>query len=81
MDVFAKKLRIAGKKFLDNRSGGGQNLERRNVEQSIFRHFEIANIKITKHELIDSFIFDFFFIFKKFFEHSKYSIIVQIAEY
>ena len=35
-------------------SGGSQNLERRNVE--------LTNIKITKHELIDSFIFKFNFL-------------------
>ena len=29
-------------------SGGGQNLELRNVERPIFRNFKIANIKITK---------------------------------
>ena len=62
-------------------AGGGQNLERQNVERSIFRNFEIANIKITKDELIDSFIFDFFFIFEKLLKHSKYSIIFQIVEY
>ena len=33
--------------------GGGQILERRNVEQPIFRNFKIANIKITKDELFD----------------------------
>ena len=41
--------------------GGGQNLERRNVERQIFRNFEITNIKITKDELFDSFIFEFIF--------------------
>ena len=47
-------------------SGGGQNLERRNVEGSIFRNSKIANIKITKDELNDNFIFEFFFFhFKK----------------
>ena len=30
--------------------GGGQNLERRNVERPIFRNFKIANIKITEDE-------------------------------
>ena len=40
--------------------GGGQNLERRNVERPIFRNFKITNIKILKDELIDSFIFEFF---------------------
>ena len=44
-------------------SGGGENLERRNVELPVFRNFEIANIKIKNNELFDNFIFDFFFIF------------------
>ena len=46
-----------------NFSGGGQNLERRNVERPIFQNFKIANIKITNDELIDSFIFEFMFSF------------------
>ena len=33
-------------------SGGGQNLEQRNVERPIFRNLKITNIKITKKELI-----------------------------
>ena len=41
--------------------GGGQNLERRNVEQPIFRNFKIANIKIMKDELFGSFILEFNF--------------------
>ena len=46
----------------------GQNLERRNVERSIFRNF-IANIKMTKDELFDSFIVEFiFFFFDKLFK-------------
>ena len=49
--------------------GGGQNLERRNVERPIFRNFKTANIKITKYELFDSFIFEFiFFILNKLLE-------------
>ena len=40
-------------------SGGGQNLERPNVEWPIFRKFETSNIKITKVELFDFFIFKF----------------------
>ena len=47
---------------------GGQNLDRRNVERPIFRNFKITNIKITKDELFDSFIFEFiFFIIEKLF--------------
>ena len=42
---------------------GDHNLERRNVERPIFRNFEIANIKITKDELLDRFIFELFFHF------------------
>ena len=32
--------------------GGGQNLERRNVERPIFQNFKIANIKITKNSIV-----------------------------
>ena len=39
--------------------GGGQNLERRNVERPIFRNFKITNIEIKKDELFDIFIFEF----------------------
>ena len=39
--------------------GGGQNLERPNVERLIFRKFETSNIKITKVELFDFLIFKF----------------------
>ena len=35
------------------RPGGGQNLERPNVERQIFRKFETSNIEITKVELFD----------------------------
>ena len=57
------------------------NYERRNVDRPIFRNFKIANIIMTKDELFDSFIFDFFFISKKFFEHPKRLIIFQIVKY
>ena len=43
--------------------GGGQNFERRNVERLTFRNFKIANIKITKDEIFDSFIIKFIFSF------------------
>ena len=33
--------------------GGGQDLERPNVERPIFPSFEILNLKITKVELFD----------------------------
>ena len=42
-----------------SQEGWIQNLERRNVERPIFRNFKIANIKITKDELFDSFILEF----------------------
>ena len=48
---------------LKEKKGGGQILERRNVERSIFQNFKIANIKITKDELFDNFIFEFNFVF------------------
>ena len=41
--------------------GGGQKLERRNVERPIFRSFKITNIKITKDQLFNCFIFEFIF--------------------
>ena len=43
--------------------GGGQNLERQNVERSVFRSFEISNIKIMKVELFDFSILEFVFYF------------------
>ena len=52
-----------------------------NDEMENDRYFEIANIKITKDELIDSFILNFFLIFVKLFKHSRYLIIFQIIEY
>ena len=60
-------------------SGGGQNLERRNVERPIFRNFKIANIKITKDELFDSFIFEF--IFSLLINYLHNLIISQIVKY
>ena len=62
--------------------GGGHILERHNVERPTFRNYKITNIKITKDELLDSFIFKFnFSYFKKSFEHPKYLIIFQIVRY
>ena len=59
-------------------TGGGQNLERRNIEQSIFQNFKIANINTAKDELFDSFIIEFtFFIFYELFEQPKYFIILS----
>ena len=49
--------------FFNGGTGGVQNLERRNVERPIFQNFKIANIKVTKYELFDSFIFEFIFPF------------------
>ena len=43
--------------------GVGQNLERRNVERPIFRNFKMTNIKITKDELSDYFIYEFFYYY------------------
>ena len=39
------------------KSGGVQNLERPHVETTIFRNFEISNIRITKDEIFDFFLF------------------------
>ena len=44
-------------------TGGGQNLERRNVERPVFRNFEVANIEMKKDELFDNSIFELFFSF------------------
>ena len=49
--------------MLNDRGGGGQNLERRNLERPIFRNFKIANIKITTDELFGIFIFESIFPF------------------
>ena len=46
-----------------NFSGGGQCLERPNVEPPIIRDFEISNIKIRKVKLFDFSIFEFFYYF------------------
>ena len=55
--------------YLNAYGGGGQNLERRNVERSTLQNFKIANINTTKDELFDIFIVEFiFFIFYKLFE-------------
>ena len=59
--------------------GGGKNLERRNLERPIFRNFKITNIKITKDELFDSFIFEF--IFSSFINYLNNLIIFQIVKY
>ena len=47
--------------------GGGENAERRNIERPLFRNFKIANIRIMKDELFDSFVFDFFLFFRNYF--------------
>ena len=61
--------------------GEGQHLEKPNVDQLIFQNFEISNIKRTKDELFDFFIFEFIFYFNVFelFEHSKYMIIYKLG--
>ena len=59
---------------------GSQNWEGRNVDRPIFRNFQIANIKITKDELFDNFIFEFIFNFQKLLWHPKYLIIFQVCE-
>ena len=62
--------------------GGGQNLERRNVERLVFRNFKIANIKIKKGELFDNLILElFFFISQKIFEYLKNLMIFDIVRY
>ena len=44
------------------KTGGGRNLERRNLERPIFQDFKIANIKIKKDKLFDIFILEFIFL-------------------
>ena len=75
--------------------GGGQNLERRNVERSVFQNFEITNIKMKKDKLFHHFISELFsyfletilqllrtyFYFQKLFEYPKYFIIFDIVKY
>ena len=58
--------------------GGGQNLERRNVERPIFQNVKIKNIKITKDQLFDSFIFEF--IFSLFINYLRNLIIFQMVK-
>ena len=60
------------------RRSGVKNLERRNVEQAIFRNFKITNTKITKDELFDNFIFEFFL--KLFINYLQNLIIFQIVK-
>ena len=46
--------------------GGGQNIERANVERPIFRNKKIASVKRNEVQLFD------FFILLKLFEHSNF---------
>ena len=58
--------------------GGGQNLERPNVERPIFRKFETSNVQITKVELLDFYCFQIYLLYLRLFEmfeHLKYMII------
>ena len=55
--------------------GGGQHLERSNVDPKCTFIFEISNIKITKVELFDFSIIEFilyFYFYFKFYKHTKY---------
>ena len=60
---------------IDEKSGGGLNLERLtnvSVERPIFRKFEIMTIKSNRKFVIRFFYFrHLFFHFLKLFEHSK----------
>ena len=58
-EVFSKFRNTLQRVTVEARAGGGQNLERRNVERSIFRNLKIANTEMTKDELFDSFIIEF----------------------
>ena len=63
------------------KSGESQNLERRNVERLIFRNFKITNIKITKNELLNDFIFKFNFSFFSNHLNTQIIIIFQVVKY
>ena len=60
------------KKVIDNYGqyfnywGGGQNFERLK-----FRNFKVANIKITKDELFDSFIIELIFSFFRYYLNTQ----------
>ena len=56
----------------------GQHFEQPTVERSIFRNFEISNIKKTKNELFDFFLVLYVF---KLIERSKYMIIFEIRNF
>ena len=59
--IFFRTSIIAGLPHKHEKGGRGQNLE--DVERTIFRNLKIANIKMTKDELFDSFIIDFLIFF------------------
>ena len=65
-EVRISKFRIADPIWRD------QNLERQNIEQPIFRNFKIPNIRITKDELFDNFIFEFNFSFFRNHSNTEY---------
>ena len=73
--IFLFSPKINDKPFLNAKEkfnvnlGGDQNLE-----PPVFRNFEIANIKIKKHELFYNFIFEFFFSFFRNYFNTKYLI-------
>ena len=60
---------------------GGQHLERLNVERPIFRNFEFSNIKMTKVELFDFSILEFFKKFTIKFELWGILIVLQIVKF
>ena len=63
IDAEKTTLKDTSRKYYKKSTGGGQNLERRNVKRLIFRNFKIANIEITNDELFNNFIFEFNFSF------------------
>ena len=60
-----RRYDVSAKRRFDEMTfrGGGQNLERLNVERPIFRKFETSNIEITKVELFDFSISEFILVF------------------
>ena len=76
--VIYETVKLKKNNFQNRKMGRDQNLERPKC-RPIFRNFEISNIKITKVELFDFFIFGFIFYFYDCLNYSntqnKYTII------
>ena len=71
IESIAASTRLYDSTFPHLGQGGGQNLERPNVERPIFRKFETSNIEITKVELFDFSISEFILYFYDCLNYSK----------